>query len=248
MCLFLQSYRDYTDDTVMMQPVWLTVTILIISVIIGVVLPYLRDKAEAEEKERLARIMKYAHIQDDNKKRTISQETKNKRIINNFADHCIVYKHPTAGTRLLSIINERFVIITDNRYIDCIINHIETNNPERVFAATSFFVESHCPFFSNIDFYSIFENKDSLPYIKKKHLRFDDNRLALLPYLLELDSLSTDIELKNPYTYRISGDTSIIQEYLSYLGDRAWDICTSLPNGHNKRKASQITNDYILPF
>lgn len=248
MCLFLQSYRDYTDDTVMMQPVWLTVTILIISVIIGVIWPYLRDKEKAEEKERLARMMKYSHIQEDNKKRVVDQETKNKRIINNYADHCIVYKHPSLGKKLLSVINGKYYIITDDRYIDCIINYIESNNPERVFMATAFFRESNCMIYNNKYCNCIFENKDTLPYIKTKEMIFDDYKLSDLPYFLELDSLSTDIEMMHPSTHRITGNTDIIQEYLSFLGDKAWDVCTSLPKEHSSRKASIITNEYILPF
>ena len=78
--LFLVSHRDYIDDSFMMQPPSVTLTLLIISLIVCVVIPYIRDKVRQDEEERLKMLRKFAGPIDN--KRSIPKVTKVKRMIN----------------------------------------------------------------------------------------------------------------------------------------------------------------------
>lgn len=244
-CLvFLVSHRDYTDDTVMMQPAWLTITLLIIVLLVSVVIPYIKDKAKQEEEERYKLLMRNAKIFDN--KRTVDKETKNKRMITNYANHCIVYKRPTNCSYLyylLSIINGEPVIICDSRYKDVLIEYIETNNPNRVFLASQTFLDFECSYLGECNETSIFKPCTTLLYILKK-TTFDDAKLDLLPYLLELDALSKEIE--SVYSYMPNRYNTIV-EYLECIGEgKAKEVCSLIPDRHDRRIASTATSKYQL--
>lgn len=235
--IFLVSHRDYIDDSFMMQPPSVTLTLAIISLIVCVVIPYIRDKIRQSEEERLKMLMKYASPIDN--KRSIPRATKIKRMINIYANHCVIYMRPTQRGHyyydLLSVVNGKYVNIKDPRYSSDIIKHIEANNPERVFVATSFFLKSGCLYYDKdiIDYHdiSIFEKLKTLPYIPKQ-LEFNDSLLEYLPYLVELDLLSIKVERD------VESNTSIVTDYLSSLGlEKGKIICKLLPEIHSKRKA-----------
>ena len=239
--LFLVSHRDYIDDSFMMQPPSATLTLLIISLIVCVVIPYIRDKIRQDEEERLKMLRKFAGPIDN--KRSIPKDTKVKRMINIYANHCVVYKRPTQSGQynydLLSVINGKYVIIKDSRYSSDIIKDIVANNPERVFVATSFFIKSGCLYYDKdlIDYHdiSIFDKIITLPYIPKQ-LKFNDSLLEYLPHLVELDLLSIKVERD------VEVNTSIIIDYLSSLGlEKGKKICKLLPEIHSKRKANTAT-------